>query len=94
MIKMTVVPLIFVSIVHVLCTMKDMLKMGQIAIKCLSIFIATTCVTVIMGILISVTFKPGINSGINPSDFIAQGKEPMQVEEFTFTKAIVNIFSR
>lgn len=91
-IKMTVVPLIFVSIVHVLCTMKDMLKTGKMALKCVVIFTITTGVTAILGILTALIFKPGINSGINPEDFIAKSAHTVASTEFSLAKEILHIF--
>jgi Na+/H+-dicarboxylate symporter len=92
MIKMTVVPLIFISVTHVFCTMQDTLKFGKIAIQCIVIFLVTTCLTSILGISFAVIFQPGINTGIDPNAFAIITKTTQNIDEVSVSGIISNIF--
>jgi Na+/H+-dicarboxylate symporter len=92
MIKMTVVPLIFISVAHVFCTMQDTLKFGKIAIQCIVIFLVTTFLTSILGIILALIFQPGINTGINPNAFAIIAKTTQNTNEVSLSGIISNIF--
>lgn len=91
MITMTVVPLIFLSVTHSLCTMKDIGKTGKMAVQCVAIFVLTTLLTCVMGITAAVLFQPGINSGINPAAFITN-YAPKIGEQLSLSQTIINFF--
>ena len=91
LITMTVVPLIFLSVTHSLCTMKDIGKTGTMAVKCIVIFILTTLLTCVIGIVASSTLKIGLNSGIDPAVFTS-GYEVKIGEKLTLYKTILGFF--
>ena len=92
MIKMTVVPLIFISVAHVFCTMQDTLKFGKIAIQCIVIFLITTCLTSILGISFALIFQPGVNTGIDPNAFAIVTKTTQSVNEVKLSGIVADIF--
>ena len=63
LIKMTVVPLIFTSIVCGIASFGDTKKLGKIGIKTIIMFLVTTVIAVIIAIAMAEIFKPGF--GIN-----------------------------
>lgn len=53
LIKMVIVPLVFVSIVSGVCSMGDMKLLGKIGVKMLAYYIVTTSIAVIIGLLVA-----------------------------------------
>lgn len=51
--KMIVVPLVFVSLVCGICSLDDMKKVGRIGIKSLGLFFTTTVIAVVLGVVIA-----------------------------------------
>lgn len=65
LIKMTVMPLIFVSLVCGVSSFSDSKKLGSVGAKTLSIFFVTTLIAILMGMSLACFLKPGV--GINAS---------------------------
>nr|WP_243108383.1 dicarboxylate/amino acid:cation symporter [Maliibacterium massiliense] len=59
-IKMLVVPLVFVSIVCGACSMGDTKKLGRIGGKTLLLYMATTCVAIALALGVSTLIRPGV----------------------------------
>lgn len=91
MITMTVVPLIFLSVTHSLCTMKDIGKTGKMAVQCIAIFVCTTLLTCIIGIASAIIFQPGVNSGIDPTAFVTNYTVRIG-EQLSLAQTIINFF--
>ncbi len=60
MIKMLIVPLIFVSLVCGITSMKDPARMGRIGLKAFFIFLLTTAFAITFGLVIGTVIQPGI----------------------------------
>lgn len=65
LIKMTVMPLIFVSLVCGISSFSDTKKLGSVGVKTLFIFFITTVISIIMAISLAFIFNPG--AGLNVS---------------------------
>lgn len=59
LLRMSVVPLIFVNVVLAVAGMGDLKRLGKIGIKLIVIFLATTFISATIGLLTSMIFKPG-----------------------------------
>lgn len=60
LIKMVMVPLVFSSLVIGVANIGDFRKMGKLGVITITIFISTTAVAVILGLMLSLIFRPGI----------------------------------
>ena len=59
LLKLTAIPLIIVSLVKGITSITDISKLSRIGVKTLSIYIATTVLSITMGLIIVNIFKPG-----------------------------------
>ena len=62
-IKMLIVPLVFFSLIVGVTSMKDIRKMGRIAIKTVTIYLGTTAVAITIGLGLGFLFEP--RKGLN-----------------------------
>lgn len=72
LIKMIVVPLVFVSIICGISSLGDSKKLGKIGLKTILLFVSTTVVGIIISLSLSYILKPGYGAQniINSQDFI------------------------
>ena len=59
-VKMLIVPLIFSSLIAGMTSLKDLKKLGRIGGKTLLIFLVTSILAIMMGILLSNIIRPGV----------------------------------
>ena len=64
LIKMVIVPLIYISIVNAIISVEDTSKLSRITVKAIILFLFTTCFSVTIGLLFSHFLKPG--AGLDP----------------------------
>lgn len=64
LLKMLVVPLIFVSIIRVIINMKEGENLGKLTSKSLLILLGTTAIAAIVGIIVGNLFKLGVSANI------------------------------
>ncbi len=74
LIRMVVVPLVFVTLVSGVVSMGDPSKLGSLGIKTLAIYMATTLAAITIGLVLAVILQPGV--GVDFS-----GAVPTQVQE-------------
>lgn len=85
LIKMIMVPLVFSSLVMGISSITDVKKIGKMGIITIVFFLITTSLAVIIGLVLSNVFKPGIG--------IAVGSEIYEAKEFpNVIDSIVGIF--
>lgn len=85
LIKMIMVPLVFSSLVLGISSITDVKKIGKMGIGTVIIFLATTAIAVIIGLLLSNIFKPGMG--------ILVGNGTYEAKEFpSVIDSIVGIF--
>lgn len=61
LIKMTIVPLVFASLVVGAASIGDVKKLGRIGGKTMIYFFATTAIAILIGLILANVFKPGVN---------------------------------
>ncbi len=86
LIRMVVVPLVFATLVAGAAGISDVSKLGRVAVKTLLIFMATSAVSVIMGLLIANLIDPGV--GVTLS---TEGLKAAQVNAPSFVKTLLDI---
>lgn len=85
LIKMIMVPLVFSSLVIGISSITDVKKIGKMGIITMIYFMVTTALAVMIGLLLSNIFKPGIG--------VAVGNEIYEAKEFpSVIESIVGIF--
>ena len=89
LLKFIVVPLVLVSIIVGIISMKDVSTLGRLGIRTLAYFMATTIVAVSLGLVISTLLK-----GFFPVISITSAEQPELVTNMTFMDQIVNMFPR
>lgn len=65
LIKMLIVPLIFVSLVCGMTSISDMAKMGRIGLKAIAFYLSTTAFAITIGLGFGALFQPGVGLGID-----------------------------
>lgn len=58
-IKMLIVPLVFLSLIGGVTSLKDPAKMGRIGIKTIGLYLVTTAIAVVIGLIFGLVFQPG-----------------------------------
>ncbi|KFL33160.1 MULTISPECIES: dicarboxylate/amino acid:cation symporter [unclassified Sulfurospirillum] len=80
MIKMLIVPLVFVTLVTGITSMEDLSKMRRIGIKTFSIYLITTAIAVAIGLAFGLIFEPGAGVALSNTAAVAAKKEPPLVD--------------
>ena len=80
LIRMVVVPLVFVTLVAGVVSMGDPSKLGSLGVKTLAIYMLTTLVAICIGLLLAATLQPGI--GVDLSAAVpGQVQEPIALSD-------------
>ena len=80
MIKMLIVPLVFVTLVTGITSMEDLSKMRRIGIKTFSIYLVTTAIAVAIGLAFGIVFEPGSGVALSNTAPIAAKSAPPLVD--------------
>ena len=89
LIKMLVVPLIIVSIISGATSMRGIRSAGKIGILTFGYYLLTTIIAVIIGLVLSTLFKPGI--GISLNNIIDHAPKAMQSSQTGIVQTIIEI---
>lgn len=82
LLKLIAVPLIFISLVKGITSITDMTKLSRIGFKTLALYIMTTVIAIILGLLVVNTFKPGDSfSESKKLEFQAQYEDSIKEKE-------------
>lgn len=73
LVKMVMVPLVFTSLVLGISSITDVKRIGRMGIGTIAVFLATTAIAVVIGLVLSNLFKPG--AGIEISEATYEAKE-------------------
>ena len=65
LIKMIIVPLIFVSVVVGITGIKDSSSLSRLSIKSVAAFLATSSIAIVVGLIVAAIVKPGIGVDLN-----------------------------
>src|SRR4030095_16460749 len=66
-IKMIIAPIIFVTVVHGIASMKDMKKVGRVGLKALIYFEVVTTLALIVGLVVINLWQPGVGMNVDLS---------------------------
>ena len=69
LIKMTIAPIVFCTVVHGIASMRDMKKIGKVGIKALVYFEVVTSLALVVGLVVVNVLKPGVGMNADPSSF-------------------------
>ena len=72
MIKMLVVPLIFVSIVHAVCSLNDISQVGRLGVKTFAIYLGNTFFALLSTLIITVLVAPGTGANLGHVDHLVR----------------------
>ncbi len=86
LIRMVVVPLVFATLVAGAAGISDVSKLGRVAIKTLVIFMVTSAIAVIFGLLIASIIDPGIGLTLS-----TEGLKAAQVKAPSFVQTLLDI---
>ncbi|MDI5992365.1 dicarboxylate/amino acid:cation symporter [Pseudomonas sp. MDMC216] len=78
-IRMLIVPLIFVSLVSGVTSLRDMSTMGRLSIKTLSLYLGTTAIAIIIGLALAMIFKPGVGIDLGAAQAVTVAESPSLV---------------
>ncbi len=80
LIRMVVVPLVFVTLVAGVVSMGDPSKLGSLGVKTLAIYLGTTLAAITIGLMLSAIFQPGV--GVDLSSAIPETvQEPVPLTQ-------------
>lgn len=86
LIRMVVVPLVFATLVAGAAGISDVSKLGRVAIKTLVIFMVTSAIAMIFGLLIANIIDPGIGLTLS-----TEGLKAAQVKAPSFVQTLLDI---
>ncbi|NOT71830.1 MAG: dicarboxylate/amino acid:cation symporter [Hyphomicrobium sp.] len=83
LIKMVIAPIIFVTVVHGIASMRDLKKVGRVGVKALIYFEVLTTVALAIGLIVANVVQPGAGMNINAAGidtkdiagFVAKSKD-------------------
>ena len=67
LIKMIIAPIIFLTVVHGIASMKDMKKVGRVGVKALIYFEVLTTLALIVGLVVVNLWQPGAGMNVDPN---------------------------
>lgn len=89
LLRFIVVPLVMLSIISGIVSMKDVSKVGRLGARALGYFMCTTIVAVTLGLVVSTMFK-GVFPVIKVGDAVYAGEAPV----LTFMDQLVSFFPK
>ncbi|WP_337995760.1 dicarboxylate/amino acid:cation symporter [Oleispirillum naphthae] len=81
-IKMLIVPLVFVSLVSGVTSMRDPAKMGRVGIKTIVLYLLTTAVAITIGLALGTVMAPGAGVDMGAAKAVAPKAAPSLVDTF------------
>ncbi|HIT96700.1 MAG TPA: dicarboxylate/amino acid:cation symporter [Candidatus Aphodousia faecavium] len=86
LIRMVVVPLVFATLVAGAAGISDVSKLGRVAVKTLVIFLITSAISVIFGLVIANMIDPGVGLTLS-----TEGLKAAQVKAPSFVQTLLDI---
>ncbi len=75
LIKMLIVPLIFLSLVSGVTSMEDVQKMGRVGGKTFALYLATTAIAITIGLVVGTILEPGAGLEFSKEGLTAKSKD-------------------
>lgn len=87
LIKMLIAPIIFVTVVHGIASMRDLKSVGRVGVKALIYFEIVTTLALAIGLIVANVVQPGAGLNVNPADidtkdiatYVSQSKDQSTV---------------
>lgn len=76
LIRMVVVPLVFVTLVAGAASVGDVRSLGRIATKTLAYYFVTTAIAIIIGLILANIFQPGVGLDLSKDNLVAKNITP------------------
>ncbi len=80
LIKMLIVPLVFVTLVSGVTAMEDLKKMGRIGGKTFVIYLVTTAIAISIGLLVGTVVQPGVGVEMTDTHIITTKEAPALID--------------
>jgi Na+/H+-dicarboxylate symporter len=80
--KMLVVPLVFVSLICGVCSLKDTTKLGRIGGRAISLYLITTAIAISFAMLLALYFSPGEGVNMTTDTTFVSREAPSLVQVF------------
>ncbi|MDX1367493.1 MAG: dicarboxylate/amino acid:cation symporter [Pseudomonas sp.] len=75
-IKMLIVPLIFISLVSGVTSLRDMSTIGRLSFKTLLLYLGTTAVAITIGLALAAIFQPGVGIDLGSAKAVTAAESP------------------
>ncbi len=82
LIKMLIVPLIFVTLITGITSMEDMQKMKRIGLKTFAIYLLTTAIAITIGLGLGILIEPGVGVSLDAATAVSAKEAPDLVNTF------------
>ncbi len=92
MIRMLIVPLVFVTLVAGVASMKDPARLGSIGVKAVGLYLATTFAAILIGITLAVLLRPGGSVDLSGASALELGA-PVPMVERLLAIVPANVFT-
>ncbi|MHA3841293.1 dicarboxylate/amino acid:cation symporter [Sphingomonas aestuarii] len=92
MIRMLIVPLVFVTLVSGVASMKEPARLGSIGIKAVGLYLATTFAAILIGIVLAVVLRPGSTVDLSGAEALTLG-EPVPMADRLLAIVPENVFA-
>jgi Na+/H+-dicarboxylate symporter len=79
-IKMLIVPLIFVSLVTGVASLRDLSTMGRLSLKTIVLYLGTTSVAITIGLVLATIFEPGVGIDLGAGKAVVAKEAPSAVD--------------
>ena len=68
MIKLVVMPLIFISIVNAVCSLEDMSQFGRLGVFTFGLYLVNTAIAIVAAIFVATLLQPGLGADLGLAD--------------------------
>lgn len=92
MIRMLIVPLVFVTLVSGVASMKEPARLGSIGIKAVGLYLATTFAAILIGIVLAVVLQPGSSVDLTGAQALTLG-DPVPMADRLMAIVPENVFA-
>ncbi|MDC0933574.1 dicarboxylate/amino acid:cation symporter [Arcobacteraceae bacterium] len=82
LIKMLIVPLVFVTLVTGIIAMEDLKKMRRVGFKTFIIYLVTTAIAITIGLVVGIVLEPGVGVSLETASTMAVKEAPSLVDTF------------
>lgn len=82
LIKMLIVPLVFVSLVTGVSSLDNLSTMGRLSVKTVVLYLVTTAIAIVIGLILAVIFQPGSGVAMVADESVKVNEAPPIIDIF------------